>query len=129
MLTNKMKLASHETIVMKLACGSATTMLVLLMSGLLLVRGLADPSFARAAQPQTPPRTFATPGEATSALFEAAQKQDEQALEAILCAGKDVTFEFLENVLTEVIALFPGEFIHIGGDEVAKQNWKSCLRC
>jgi len=88
---NEMKLASHETIVMKLACGSATTMLVLLMSGMLLVFGLAEPYSARAAQPQTPSRTFATPGEAASALFDAAQKQDEQALEAILCAGKDVT--------------------------------------
>jgi len=52
---------------------------------------LADPSSARAAQPQTPSKTFATPGEAAGALFDAAQKQDEQALEAILCAGKDVT--------------------------------------
>jgi hypothetical protein len=88
---NKMNLESHETFVMKLACGSLTTMLVLLMSGMLLVFGLAEPYSARAAQPQTPSRTFATPGEAASALFDAAQKQDEQALEAILCAGKDVT--------------------------------------
>jgi hexosaminidase len=47
----------------------------------------------------------------------------------VFCAGKDASFEFLENVLTEVIELFPGEFIHIGGDEVAKQNWKNCPRC
>ena len=47
----------------------------------------------------------------------------------IFCAGKDSTFEFLQNVLTEVIDLFPGEFIHIGGDEANKTNWKKCPRC
>lgn len=45
------------------------------------------------------------------------------------CAGKEVTFEFLENVLTEVMELFPSEYIHIGGDEASKQAWKSCSDC
>ena len=45
------------------------------------------------------------------------------------CAGKELTFEFLENVLSEVIELFPSEYIHIGGDEASKQAWKSCPHC
>lgn len=42
---------------------------------------------------------------------------------------KDETFTFLENILTEVIALFPSEYIHIGGDECPKVRWKSCPHC
>jgi hexosaminidase len=47
----------------------------------------------------------------------------------VYCAGNEKTFEFLENVLTEVMALFPGEYIHIGGDECPKARWKNCKRC
>ncbi len=47
----------------------------------------------------------------------------------IYCAGRDSTFTFLENVLDEVISLFPGKYIHIGGDEVPKIRWKSCPLC
>lgn len=47
----------------------------------------------------------------------------------VFCAGKDSTFDFLENVLDEVIALFPSPYIHIGGDECPKNNWKRCPRC
>jgi len=47
----------------------------------------------------------------------------------IYCAGKEGTFEFLENVLDEVIPLFPGEFFHIGGDEAFKENWEKCPDC
>jgi hexosaminidase len=47
----------------------------------------------------------------------------------VYCPGNDETFAFLEDVLTEVIALFPGETIHIGGDEVDKANWKICPKC
>lgn len=47
----------------------------------------------------------------------------------IYCAGNEATFEFLENVLLEVMELFPSEFIHIGGDEADKTNWRSCPRC
>ncbi len=47
----------------------------------------------------------------------------------VYCAGKDETFEFLQNVLTEVMELFPGEFIHVGGDEVCHVNWHQCRRC
>jgi hexosaminidase len=42
---------------------------------------------------------------------------------------KDSTFKFLEDVLTEVMALFPGKYIHIGGDECPKTNWKKCAHC
>jgi len=42
---------------------------------------------------------------------------------------KDSTFTFLENVLTEVMDLFPGEYIHIGGDECSKTRWKTCADC
>ncbi len=42
---------------------------------------------------------------------------------------KDSTFQFLEDVLTEVIALFPGKYIHIGGDECPKTRWKTCPHC
>lgn len=45
------------------------------------------------------------------------------------CAGNDSVFEFLENVLTEVMALFPSRYIHIGGDEVDKTSWKKCAKC
>ena len=47
----------------------------------------------------------------------------------IYCAGKEGTFEFLENILDEVIPLFPGEFFHIGGDEAFKENWEKCPDC
>ena len=47
----------------------------------------------------------------------------------IYCAGKESTFEFLENVLTEVMVLFPSKYIHVGGDEATKTNWKSCKYC
>jgi hexosaminidase len=42
---------------------------------------------------------------------------------------REVTFTFLENVLTEVLALFPSEYIHVGGDEVPKDRWRACADC
>ena len=47
----------------------------------------------------------------------------------IFCAGKDSTFTFLQNVLDEVLALFPSKYIHVGGDEAPKDNWKRCPNC
>ena len=47
----------------------------------------------------------------------------------VYCAGNDRTFEFLENVLAEVIELFPGKYIHIGGDECPKDQWEKCPKC
>jgi len=48
---------------------------------------------------------------------------------ADFCIGTEKTFEFLENVLFEVIDLFPSEYIHIGGDEASKSSWNTCPRC
>ena len=45
------------------------------------------------------------------------------------CAGSEEVFRFLENVLTEVLDIFPSKYIHIGGDEVDKGPWRSCARC
>ena len=42
---------------------------------------------------------------------------------------KESTFKFLEDVIDEVVALFPGKYIHIGGDEAPKTNWKNCAHC
>ncbi|MDO5977484.1 family 20 glycosylhydrolase [Flavivirga spongiicola] len=47
----------------------------------------------------------------------------------IYCAGKENTFQFLENVLLEVMDIFPSKYIHIGGDEATKTNWKTCPHC
>lgn len=47
----------------------------------------------------------------------------------IYCAGREETFHFIEQVLTEVIGLFPGEYIHIGGDEAPKFRWDNCQHC
>jgi hexosaminidase len=49
--------------------------------------------------------------------------------EEILCAGKEETFDFLENVLYEVSELFPSDYVHIGGDEAPKAIWKKCPLC
>ncbi|MGM5470019.1 beta-N-acetylhexosaminidase [Flavobacteriaceae bacterium LMO-SS05] len=47
----------------------------------------------------------------------------------VFCAGNEQTFQFLEAVLDEIIPLFPSEYIHIGGDECPKSNWKRCPNC
>lgn len=47
----------------------------------------------------------------------------------IYCAGNDSVFVFLENVLSEVMTLFPSQYIHIGGDEADKTNWHKCPKC
>lgn len=49
--------------------------------------------------------------------------------EQVLCAGKESTYIFLQNVLDEVAELFPSEYIHIGGDECPKTEWKNCPDC
>ncbi|HVR27692.1 MAG TPA: DUF2950 family protein [Candidatus Polarisedimenticolia bacterium] len=85
MHTRNMKLEGFKV---RLAWMFASTVLLLLMVGVLLVAvGYVGSSFAQGVQP----KTFSSPAEASSALFQAAQKEDEPALEAILGAGKEVT--------------------------------------
>ena len=45
------------------------------------------------------------------------------------CLGKESTYEFTKNVLSEITDLFPSKYIHIGGDEVNIQSWKKCNHC
>ncbi len=47
----------------------------------------------------------------------------------IYCAGNEKTFQFLEDVITEVAELFPSKYIHIGGDEAPKKRWQNCPKC
>ena len=49
--------------------------------------------------------------------------------EDVLCVGKEETFNFLEDVLTEMLDIFPSEYIHIGGDECPKVRWENCPLC
>lgn len=77
------------------------------------------------------------PGHAGAALaaypqfscFGGAYSTDGGVLPGVYCAGKDETFEFLQDVLAEVCELFPGKYMHIGGDEVSPENWKKCPKC
>lgn len=47
----------------------------------------------------------------------------------VFCAGKEDSFVFLQDVLDEVMSLFPGEYIHVGGDECPKVRWEKCPYC
>lgn len=47
----------------------------------------------------------------------------------VFCAGNEYTYKFLQDVINEVIPLFPGKYIHVGGDECPKENWKKCPNC
>ncbi len=47
----------------------------------------------------------------------------------VYCAGNEKSFEFLENVLLEVMDIFPSKYIHIGGDECPKDRWDECPKC
>ena len=47
----------------------------------------------------------------------------------VFCVGRDSTFRFIEDVLEEVVALFPSTYIHIGGDECPTKMWEQCPRC
>lgn len=52
-----------------------------------------------------------------------------QQTSSVLCVGKEITFRFYENILKEVMKLFPCEYIHIGGDEADRTVWDSCPLC
>ncbi len=47
----------------------------------------------------------------------------------VLCIGKEIVFKYIENILSEIIELFPSEYIHIGGDETPRTRWKRCPNC
>ena len=47
----------------------------------------------------------------------------------VFCAGNERTFQFLDDVLSEVCALFPGTYVHVGGDECPKSRWETCPKC
>lgn len=47
----------------------------------------------------------------------------------VYCAANDGAYEFIQDILAEVFTLFPGKYVHIGGDEVPKGNWKKCEKC
>lgn len=49
--------------------------------------------------------------------------------EDVLCAGNDETLKFIDDVLGEIIEIFPSEYIHVGGDECPKVRWKTCPKC
>lgn len=46
-----------------------------------------------------------------------------------LCIGKEATFEMMQDILDEIIEIFPSEYIHIGGDEATKRSWGECEDC
>lgn len=86
MRTQNVKLEALETSMVKLACESKSGALFLPLFGLLLM-GFSNMTLAQGTQP----KTFSSPGEASAALFKAVQNEDEQAVEAILGGGKEVT--------------------------------------
>ena len=47
----------------------------------------------------------------------------------VMCAGNDATFALMEDVIAELVDIFPSKYIHIGGDECPKEFWKSCPKC
>jgi len=49
--------------------------------------------------------------------------------EDLLCAGNEKTFDFIEQVLSEVVEIFPFRYVHVGGDESPKTRWKACPKC
>jgi hexosaminidase len=63
----------------------------------------------------------------TGGLYEVARHWG--VFEDVFCAGNEEVFTFLENILLEVIDIFPGQYIHIGGDECPKNRWKECPKC
>ena len=67
--------------------------------------------------------SFSCRGEATAPATQAG------IYETILCAGKEETYEFAKTVLDELCEVFPGSYIHIGGDEVPKKEWEACPYC
>jgi hexosaminidase len=57
------------------------------------------------------------------------QWQEKGLQKDLYCAGKEFSFTFLQNVLNEVLEIFPAPYIHIGGDEAPKERWQQCPDC
>ncbi|MBL7725697.1 MAG: family 20 glycosylhydrolase [Chitinophagaceae bacterium] len=86
------------------------------------------------------PELSCFPGEPTKKYFpkqcawngDSSGKQVQQTwgvFDDVFCAGQEKTFEFLKDVMDEVLDLFPSKYIHVGGDECPKENWKRCPHC
>jgi hexosaminidase len=74
--------------------------------------------------------TKAPAGTAWSGPIEGKQVQQAWGVfDDVYCAGNEETFHFLQDVLDEVMPLFPSKYVHIGGDENPKGNWKRCPKC
>jgi len=58
-----------------------------------------------------------------------AVKQSWGVFKDVFCAGNDSVFQFLQDVIDEILPLFPAKYIHIGGDECPKDSWKTCPKC
>lgn len=54
---------------------------------------------------------------------------DGEGTSGVYCAGNDESFTFLQDIISEVVELFPNEYLHIGGDEVGKEAWLQCDKC
>ncbi len=67
--------------------------------------------------------------EEVNATFPQLSCTHEQYGQPDFCVGNELTFEFLQNVLDEVLEIFPSADIHIGGDEASKRAWKDCALC
>ena len=57
------------------------------------------------------------------------RSQSDQDQAAALCLGNDAVIRFLENIIDEMVEIFPGDIYHIGGDECPRGNWKNCMKC
>jgi hexosaminidase len=69
------------------------------------------------------------PSEASKKMTGKKVQETWGVFEDIFCAGKDSTFLFLQDVIDEVLTLFPSKYIHVGGDEAPKDHWKTCPNC
>ncbi len=72
---------------------------------------------------------FPAHSEEVLAVYPALSCSGEPYTTGDFCIGNEATFEFLENVLTEILELFPSTMIHIGGDEASKTAWATCPKC
>jgi hexosaminidase len=79
--------------------------------------------------PDKPTKIPTTPSEASKAAGGKLVQETWGVFEDVYCAGNDSTFMFLQDVLDEVLQLFPSKYIHVGGDECPKTHWKQCPKC